>query len=151
MKPNVKTNIYHLFRLILGGIFIWASLGKIGDPRGFAEVVKNYRMLPLWAIDPFSLMLPWIEILCGAALLTGYLIKGSALIADFLMIVFMLSIGINMVRGVNISCGCFSNSMEISRNMTLYLIRDAVCLFMGIWVLAYRMKGEKQPSILNAG
>ncbi len=151
MTTTVKSYTYHLFRLILGGIFIWASFGKIGDPQGFAEVVKNYRVLPLWAVSSFSLILPWVEMLCGTALLTGFLVKGGALIVDALMILFMVTLGINMARGVDISCGCFSNSPDISRNMVHYLVRDAAYLFMGVWIFGYRMKREIPPSILKTG
>jgi uncharacterized membrane protein YphA (DoxX/SURF4 family) len=143
MPPKMEYYTYVLFRFILGGIFIWASLDKIADPVGFAEVVKNYKILPLFFVHPFALMLPWVELLCGVTLLTGHLVKGSAMLLDLLMVVFILSISINIIRGVDISCGCFSNSLVASKNMVQYLIRDIFCLFVGVWIFYYRIKQEK--------
>lgn len=149
MPPKLEYFFYMSFRFILGGIFIWASVDKILDPAGFAEVVKNYRILPEIFVNPFALILPWVELLCGAALLTGYMIEGGAITIDLLIIMFIVSISVNMIRGVDISCGCFSNSLSIKKNMAWYLFRDVIYLFLGIWIIIFRIKNENM-SRLNA-
>lgn len=143
MLFQLESYVYILLRWVLGLIFIWASVGKISDPGGFAEVVKNYRILPPVLVNPFALILPWVEMICGVTLIIGYLAKGSAVILDILMIVFIISIGINIIRGVDISCGCFSNSLVATKSMISYLIRDITYLMMGIWVFYFQLKQEK--------
>ena len=75
--------------------------------------------------------------------MTEYLVKGGAMILDLLMMVFILSLSMNMIRGVDISCGCFSNSLVVTGHMLQYLMRDIILLFIGSWVLYFKIKKEK--------
>jgi uncharacterized membrane protein YphA (DoxX/SURF4 family) len=65
-------------RIILGGIFIYAGVIKILDPAGFARDVSNYRMLPDLLVNPFAVVLPWIEVLAGLSLLLGIWVPAAS-------------------------------------------------------------------------
>jgi len=137
-----EDRLYIMLRIILGIIFIWASWEKIIDPGGFARVVKNYAILPEILINPVALFLPWVEAICGILLITGYLVKGSAFIVDTLMCVFILAFVINMFRGIDISCGCFSNTLKPATKMEYFydILRDFAILGVGIWILFYKIR-----------
>ncbi len=143
MGPKFENRLFLAFRFILGGVFIWASLDKIMDPQGFVRIIENYRLLPLAFVRPFGLVLPWVELLCGINLISGHLIKGSAMIINFLVVIFLIAIGVNMYRGLDIYCGCFSTSGEASNKLYLNLIRDGLLLPIGIWIFYFRLKQEK--------
>ena len=143
MPSKIESHAYRIGRFALGGIFIYASLDKIADPVAFAAVVENYRILPKVFVNPFALILPWVEIFCGTTLLTGYLVKGSTLILDLLLMVFIFSLSVNMIRGVDISCGCFSNSLAATKHIIHYVVRDTTLLFLGIWIFYFQIKREK--------
>ncbi len=51
-----------------------------------------------------------VELLAGAALVLGVARRGAALIAAFLMVVFIAAIASALVRGLDISCGCFDTA-----------------------------------------
>ena len=55
-------------QLALGVIFIAASLPKIVDPPSFAHMIYNYRIVPGALVNLSALTMPWIELLCGVAL-----------------------------------------------------------------------------------
>ena len=57
------------FRLVVGGVFIWAGLLKIFDPLGFAESIANYKVFPAGMSFFLALVLPWIEVICGVFLI----------------------------------------------------------------------------------
>jgi uncharacterized membrane protein YphA (DoxX/SURF4 family) len=143
IKPRLENHLYLLFRVILGGTFIFASYSKILDPEGFARIVSNYRILPEIFINPFALVLPWIELFCGILLIGGYLIKGSVSTINLMMLVFTVAISVNMIRGVDITCGCFSTTLTASKQAFSYLIRDIILLCMGVWIFYHRVKREK--------
>ena len=44
IRPWVGT----VFRLVLGGVFLWAGLAKLADPRGFVQAVRAYDATPEW-------------------------------------------------------------------------------------------------------
>ena len=101
----------HILRTILAwavaGVFIYASVLKIADPADFAQSIKYYKLLPLWALHAMALLLPWWELGAGLALLLpGWRRAGSAIVF-VLTCVFIGAIISAMVRGLDISCGCF--------------------------------------------
>ncbi len=142
MEPEIReSRIYLLVRLLLGGLFLWASWEKILHPEDFAVAVRNYALLPEVLINPIALLLPWMEAFCGILLIVGRFVKGSAFIVDILMVIFILAFVINLYRGVDISCGCFSVAEKAPPgNYFYYLTRDLIILAAGIWVLWYEIR-----------
>lgn len=95
-------------RLIVGFVFLVASLEKIVDPAAFALSIDNYQVLPAAAIPLLATVLPWIELLAGLALLAGVYRDGGALLAAGMMLVFIAAVTSALARGLDISCGCFT-------------------------------------------
>lgn len=134
-KPHMASLLYTTGRLLLGGVFIWASWDKILDPAAFARAVANYQIVPASVGNLSALVLPWIELVSGICLVLNRWTRGSALITAALMAVFMSAIGYNIFRGMDVSCGCFTLDEQAPGNMWLYLFRDGVFLAVAIGVL----------------
>lgn len=123
------------FRIVLAAVFIYAGVGKVMDPVGFAQDIFNYRLLPGWLVNPVSVVLPWVEIAAGLSLLTGVLLPGGALVVTGLLAVFASALAISLARGLDISCGCFGSSASAQGITWWYLLRDLALLSMGAAVL----------------
>jgi uncharacterized membrane protein YphA (DoxX/SURF4 family) len=138
-----ESRLYLLLRIGLGVLFLAASWDKIRHPAAFAEVIQNYMLLPEGMVHPAAILLPWVEAVCGVLLIAGRLCLGSVVIVDGLMVVFTAALTINLIRGVDMSCGCFSVSTE-GRQGTYawYLVRDLAILAAGVWVLIYEIRKE---------
>ena len=121
-----------LCRLGVGLIFLYASWHKLIHPDAFAQAVYNYRLVPLPLLHPFALFLPALEATIGAALVIGVLRRGAALLASLLTMIFIVAITIALLRGLDISCGCFHTDGGQGVGLSL-LLRDllllATCLF----------------------
>jgi cobalt-zinc-cadmium efflux system protein len=115
-------------RLVLGGVFIYASFDKILHPAAFAESVFNYQLLPAQLINLMSLILPWLELILGVLLLSGIWQSGAVLGVNILMIIFLGALIINTARGLNISCGCFSTGTT-SNGLTWWVVLRDVFFF----------------------
>lgn len=135
-----KNHLYVILRIMLGIVFVWASWNKILDPEGFARIIQNYRILPSVLVNPVALILPWIEAACGIFLIIGYFIKGSAFIINILLTIFILAFIINLFRGIDVNCGCFSSTLKESKGLYRYLIRDFLLLLIGLWIFLYRIR-----------
>ena len=122
-------------RLVVGGIYVYAAVDKIIHPDEFAKIVHNYHILPDPLVNVFALVLPWLELICGIALILGTRVLGASTILAGLTAVFIVAVGINMARGVNIACGCFSTSSQARRLGTTLLIEDAALLLLALHVL----------------
>lgn len=124
-----------LCRLFIGGLFIYASVDKIIHPEQFARIVYNYHLVPGSLVNLFSLVLPMTELLAGTCLIFGVFYEGSRNYVALLMLVFVTAIGINVARGVNLECGCFTVSSEAKETGLLLIARDLSLFLPGIWLL----------------
>lgn len=127
---NNKTIIL-ICRIILGSVFIFASIDKIIHPEAFAGILHNYQLLPDIFIYSPALFLPWIELIAGSFLIAGIYIRGSAFILNSLLLVFILAITINIIRGISFDCGCFSTIPGESGSTYFLLLRDLLLLIPG--------------------
>ena len=93
-------------RIVLGIIFIAASIDKIIDPASFARDIANYHVVPYGLENMIAIFLPWLELFIGLSLIFGFMVDGASLISGVLLILFILIIFQATMRGFNIECGC---------------------------------------------
>jgi len=124
-----------LARLIVGGIFIYASLDKITQPAQFARIVYNYHIMPGEFVNFLAIVMPWLELICGISVILGVYRDGGLLILNFLIVVFVIAITINIFRGVDLECGCFTVSARARGNALSLLIRDIGLLVVSVYAL----------------
>lgn len=121
--------LFLLSRLILGGVFIYASIDKIIYPAQFAEAIYNYKILPTELVNAAALTLPWVELVAGLLLIVWpRLAFPSTLILTALTLIFIAAIGFNLARGLDFHCGCFSTSPDAKATGLETLIRDLLLL-----------------------
>ena len=110
--------------LLVGGIFIYAGAIKAFDPIRFANDIDNYKILP-WTIGVgLAFYLPWLEILCGLALIARVLYRGGLSILVALIGIFIAATITAKIRGLDITCGCFghaSKNWSFSQHLALDL------------------------------
>ena len=97
-------------QIALGAIFIIAALPKIADPPSFAHMIYNYRLVPSPLINISALVMPWVELLAGLALILGVWKAAARTVVAIMLAVFIAAISINLSRDNAIDCGCFNVS-----------------------------------------
>ncbi|MCF7800847.1 MAG: DoxX family membrane protein [Candidatus Marinimicrobia bacterium] len=119
--------IGHLLRIILGGLFIYASLDSLWRPALFARAIYNYHLLPDLLLHPAAILLPWVEMITGIMLIANIFPRTSAAIQMVLLAVFTIAVSIAVARGLDINCGCFSLDENGTRT-TVWKIGENVLL-----------------------
>lgn len=142
MKSRISTLLGHysvqfLCRIILGGLFIYASLDKIAQPHDFARIIYDYRILPDFAIYWVALLLPWFEMICGLLLVSGFMIRTSTVLLSCLLLVFIAALSFNALRGLDISCGCFTVSDAGQGSLLGYVLRDMLFLIPALILILF--------------
>jgi uncharacterized membrane protein YphA (DoxX/SURF4 family) len=102
-----RPGVLRVVRIGIGGVFLAAALGKIGDPAWFALQVHNFHAAPGWAENAIAIVLPWIELLAGLALVLDLRARAGAAIVLALMVVFTVAVAAAWARGLDFRCGCF--------------------------------------------
>ena len=121
-----------LLRLVVGGIWIWAGLLKIGDPASSVTSVRAYQLLPYDLADTVGHLLPVLEVTVGAVLVLGLVTRVSGAVSALLQVAFIIGISSVWARGISINCGCFGDGgadpdaiskypWEIARDVGLFL------------------------------
>lgn len=105
--PGVRYLVLGI-RFLLGGIFVWSGLAKIRQPYDFLSNVYDYELVGAKLGLLVAVVLPWLEVLVGAALLIGLFAGGGMLGAFFLCALFVGVQSSALARGLTIACGCFS-------------------------------------------
>lgn len=132
MKKNLKL----LVRLVLGGLLLYASTGKLVHAEEFSTAIANYRMLPSSLIFVGSLVFPWLEFVLGVLLITGFWRSTVTLLTACLFLVFTLGVAQALARGIDISCGCFSLSGTGEKIGSLTLLRNLSLFAMSLWIMS---------------
>ncbi len=94
-------------RFLIGGMYIAASFYKIIEPASFAKSIWHYHMVPGSLINLVALILPWLELVIGLALIFGLAYRGAIWWANLLLVVFIIALTSTIMRGLDIDCGCF--------------------------------------------
>ena len=125
---KVKHISFLLARILMAGIFVYASIHKIVYPDEFYGAIMNYQILPQYCAYALAYMLPMLEMSVGLALLSRKFLYPSLVIVSGMLLIFIAAIASVWLRGLDISCGCFGegNSGEyfevIVRDIFLLLL-----------------------------
>ena len=132
-----------VFRIIVGGVFVYASIDKIVHPDRFADMVYNYRILPYIIINLFAVTLPWIELVIGLCLILGPFADAASAITASLLVVFIVASGAALVRGLDISCGCFTTSGEGAKAGWEVVIRNIFLIAMLAQSFFFKLRRQR--------
>ena len=152
----VKANVFQFFefvcRLGLGVLFIYSALAKISDPDDFARSVMRYEFLPDFTIGIFSMTMPMLELLAGLSMLFTKWLRESAFLVSGMLVMFIIALVQALVRGLEISCGCFGvPSVGGREEILIALVRDVVLIVPSVWLM-FRTNGRIWPlKLLSKG
>ena len=123
----ILTGFYHFLRLSLAGIFIYASLVKLLNPKVFAHALAQYQLIPDSLLPLVAIGLPAVELLAGLGLI--YDLRISLIIIQLMLLVFILILGYAILNDLDIDCGCFTLD-ELTERTTVKgaFIRDLLMM-----------------------
>ncbi len=146
---RVRSLFIWLARLAVAALFLGACIAKIRDPELFALAVNRYRLLPGEWVNLVAIVLPWIELTTGLAVLAApaRLRAAGALLIAGMLAVFTAAISLNLLRGIEASCGCFSTRADAAVSDGWNLVRNGALLWLALTVLAdaWRRAAGKPP------
>ena len=126
-------------RLGLGVMFLYSAWGKIEDPGMFQTMVDNYRMLPAGVTALFAVTMSTAELLVGVMFLFTKWTREAAFATAVMLAMFIVALTQAQIRGLDISCGCFSESEKNPHEVLYALVRDVLLIVPTAWLL---IKGQ---------
>lgn len=117
-------------RLILGACFLAASAGKIQYPDYFIAAVTDYGLLPENLAHLYGMVVPWVELIIGCALVLGIFPVIASWLGILLAYSFTVAGVFNLVYANQSACGCFGKLLPFSTPVALVI--DIVLILLAI-------------------
>lgn len=139
---NFLSNKYFLLilRLIVGGVFVFASFDKLLNQEEFSKAIYNYKFLPEVFINIFAIVIPYVELIAGLFLILGIYKRGSSFLILFLLVIFIIALAQAYAKGLDINCACFS--LESSGQKSDILVRIIEDIFLLIASIIIYIKSK---------
>jgi uncharacterized membrane protein YphA (DoxX/SURF4 family) len=113
-KPKIISSVQFLFRIILGGLLVFAGILKIQDSTTLFESVAYITWLPIGLKSLIIDFLPWAEIVIGGLLLLHVFDKVMIPLTGLIYASFLIFAIWGLSSGIEIDCGCFGDLDESS-------------------------------------
>jgi uncharacterized membrane protein YphA (DoxX/SURF4 family) len=132
--------LFIVLQIGMGGLFIIAGTLKILDPSNFLTAIETFQLLPYPLAYFIAYLLPWMEIICGLALIFKKGQMSALIILTALITVFIIALALSWGRGLDIVCGCFGNPGSLKTNYPWLLTRNFALLAVIILILIRNKK-----------
>jgi len=123
-----------VLRVLLGVVFIYAGILKLGNPLAFADSIASFQMLPGLAISLFALAMPPFEVIAGILLIIGRWSRPASFCIAVLCVIFGVALLQALLRGLEVDCGCFGSGEPSTFKMGMSLGRDLLLLAGAAWI-----------------
>jgi uncharacterized membrane protein YphA (DoxX/SURF4 family) len=118
-----------IVRWILGAIFLLAGALKIAHPGDFYSDLLAYEVdLPDEIFRCIAIAVPWLEVVCGGALLADFWPETVRFLVVAMSLVFVVMLGQAVLRGLDLNCGCFGRGVGGWFNHPIAALGRAVLL-----------------------
>ena len=130
---------------MLGALFIHTGLEKALDPVAFLKLARQYDLVQTpFLLNSVAAALPWFEAFCGALLLLGIAVRGTALtvaamLVPFTALVWHRALILQAAKAIpfcaiKFDCGCGTGEVFICSK----LLENFGLLLLCLWLLKGR-------------
>ena len=137
-----------LARVALAGVFGVAGATKLSDRRGFRQALTDFGIAPRFAAV-FAVVLPLAELTIAFALIATPSVWWAALGALVLLVLFIVAISFNLLRGRAPECRCFGQIH--SRPVSWPIVLRNIGLTFPAALLVWQEPTGAAPSMITDG
>jgi len=140
MNEKLKSLLIKMFRYILAFIFLVSALEKFKSLENFALSIDAYRIFGEGLINFLTITVPSIELFIAFAIIFDYRLTSTLFLYLIMMLSFTALVIFAMIKGLDISCGCFGESS--TKVGIKKLIENLLIIVVNILVLRFELKKE---------
>lgn len=138
-----------IFKMVLGMIFLSASISKFSDIRGHIYILEEFRILPIQLVSSFGWVDAVLEFVVGVSFILGIYQFEISLLSIGLLLIYCFAIILNFYRGrTEISCGCggVAGNHKLSK---LLVYRNFLLIIFCTWLLWFEPNLGNFNNIVN--
>jgi hypothetical protein len=101
--------------------------------------VYGYDLFPHVSINLIAIIIPFLQLIAGLALIGGIYSRSAAIIINVMLLAFVAALTINIIRGHEFDCGCFSAGQSgYSSSSKVTIVRDIIYFVLGLQVILFQ-------------
>jgi len=130
------THVILALRIILGLLYILASVFKFPDIKRFAASIASFGLVPRKLIKPIAYLHPPVELAVGIAILFNIYLREAAFLGLVLIIIADIFVTYGYFKKKIDDCGCYGIAIKVP--VTKYkLLENAIwtLLFLALFIL----------------
>lgn len=125
-----------VLRFLLAGMWIFSGYTKLGSRADVTQSIEAYDIFSFTWADFLAKIIGPAEILGGLILLVGAFIGFFSKVSIAVLVLFIIGLAQALMRGLDISCGCFGPSESSGTGDIVFaIIRDIVLIACTVWVM----------------
>ncbi len=130
VDPRVRFAIVWAARIAVAATFVIAATPKVVELEAFATAIDNYRAFPRWSINGLAAVVPMLELVGAAAVMSGRQrwVRAGAIVLGGLTTAFIALVVSVLTRGIDLQCGCFGGNELTELVGWPTLVRDVALL-----------------------
>ena len=136
---NSHSFVLLFVRLFLSIVFFVSAIDKVRQFQQFTTTITAYRLLPETWSKSLAFTITGTEISVSVLLFMGWQSQIAAFVSIFMLFIFSIAMGINLIRGrTNLECGCSGakHAQKISlglvgRNIALSMVAASILVWGG--------------------
>ena len=125
-----------VLRMVIGATVLVAAIPKLMDiEKNSVYLLYSYDVFPIHPVNIahfLGMVVPYLELLIGTAMLIGVLTRLAAAGWAILSLgYFMIKLDIIFIQGQNIPCGCFAGilpNLLVSQSIWIDVVTIALCV-----------------------
>lgn len=123
---------------LLAAVLFATGLGKALDVAGFARVLVEFRLFPVWAVEPLAVAVTLLELGLALALLVPAWRSRAAWAAVALFLANAAVLSLTLLRGIDlVNCGCFG--VFLARPLRVFTpLEDIALALLGLFAVRAR-------------
>lgn len=123
-----------LATVFLAAVFVVSAFAKLTDPARFLLDVQAFQLLPYPLAYGATLLVPWLELVCGLTLFVRRFASAAATILALLTASFIGIIASAWQRDLKLDCGCFGDWL-VFPNFGSHIAFNTLLLALLVWLL----------------
>ena len=123
-----------VFRLILGGVFIYSGVIKMGQLDNFLWSVQSFELFPKFLEPIIIILVPFSEVALAIFFILGRHSRLAAFLLSGLILFFLIILSIKFFSSDPVACGCLDVSGKLEVVTWQYLVRDLLLLVLSVFV-----------------